>query len=75
MNIDFSEYAQMHNEYGVSSSALSKWPHRSPSVRELENRSVRAAVLEPCAQTEKRLETREIKDCLNRVTYDRQAQL
>ena len=24
MNIDFSEYAQMHNEYGVSSSALSK---------------------------------------------------
>ena len=25
MNIDFSEYAQMHNEYGVSLSALSKW--------------------------------------------------
>lgn len=28
MNIDFSEYAQMHNEYGVSLSALSKWVKR-----------------------------------------------
>ena len=59
-------YAQIHNEYGVSSSALSKWPHRSSSVRELENRSISAAILEPYAKTDKRLGTRKIKDCINR---------
>ena len=42
-----------------------KWLHRSPSVRELENRSVRAAVFELCTKTDKRLATRKIKDCLN----------
>ena len=45
---------------------MSKWPHRSPSVRELENRSIRAAILEPYAKTDKRLGSRKIKDCINR---------
>ena len=50
----------------VKRSTYYKWLHRSPSVRELENRSVRAAVLELYAKTDKRLGTRKIKDCLNR---------
>ena len=50
----------------VNRSTYYKWLHRSPSVRELENRSVRAAVFELCAKTDKRLGTRKIKDCLNR---------
>ena len=50
----------------VNRSTYYKWLHRSPSVRELENRSVRAAILELYAKTDKRLGTRKIKDCLNR---------
>ena len=50
----------------VNRSTYYKWLHRSPSVRELENRSIRAAVLVLYAKTDKRLGTRKIKDCLNR---------
>ena len=50
----------------VNRSTYYKWPHRSPSLRELENRTVRAAVFELCAKTNKRLATRKNKDCLNR---------
>ena len=50
----------------VNRSTYYKWLHRSPSVRELENRTVRVAVFELCAKTDKRLGTRKIKDFLNR---------
>ena len=50
----------------VNRSTYYKWLRRSPSVREHENRSVRAAVLELCAKTDKRLGPRKIKDCFNR---------
>lgn len=50
----------------VNRSTYYKWLHRSPSVRELENRTVRVAVFELCAKTDKRLGNRKIKDFLNR---------
>lgn len=50
----------------VNRSTYYKWLHRSPSVRELENRYVHAAVFELCAKTDKRFGNHKIKDCLNR---------
>ena len=50
----------------VNRSTYYKWLHHSPSARELENRVIRACILELYARTDKRLGPNKMRECLRR---------